>query len=265
MKTFSSARLWVALATVSVTSEFAVVAADLASIAPAPTHRTGRVLVVTGVDYPGHHWRETALALKTLLEADPRLQVTITEDPARLASETLEGWDTVLLHFMNWEQPAPGEAARNNLRRYVEGGKGLMLVHFACGAWQDWTEFVKLAGRVWDPKRRPHDPYGAFRVEITDPIHPVTAGLSGFETKDELYTCLTGETPIHVLATAKSKVDGAQYPMAFVLSYGTGRVFHTVLGHDVQALTNSAVAELVRRGCAWSAGLAPIGEGKSDR
>ncbi len=78
---------------------------------------------------------------------------------------------------MNWETPAPGEQARENLRRFVESGKGLMLIHFACGAWQDWPEFKNLAGRVWDPKLRGHDPHGEFTVEITDPDHPVTRGM----------------------------------------------------------------------------------------
>jgi len=88
----------------------------------------------------------------------------------------------------------------------------------------------------WDPKLRGHDPRGPFTVNIQDAQHPVTAGLKDFETDDELYTCLTGDTPIHVLATAKSKVDRIDYPMAFVLEVGRGRVFHSPLGHDVKAL-----------------------------
>jgi type 1 glutamine amidotransferase len=45
--------------------------------------------------------------------------------------------------------------------------------------------------------------------------------------------------------------------MAFVFTYGRGRVFHSVLGHDVKALENPPVAELYRRGTAWAAGLEP--------
>jgi type 1 glutamine amidotransferase len=128
-----------------------------------------------------------------------------------------------------------------------------MLLHFACGAWPDWPQFRELAGRVYDPKLRPHDPHGPFRIEIADPNHPITRGLTPFETTDELYTCLTGTTLIHPVVTARSKVDGKDYPMAFVLHYGKGRVFHTVLGHDVQALTNSQVPKLLRHGCDWVA------------
>ena len=94
-----------------------------------------------------------------------------------------------------------------------------------------------------------------FRVDIVDPNHPITLGMPPFETQDELYSCLTGDRPIHLLACAKSKVDGRDYPMAFVLDYGKGRVFHTVLGHDLVAITNPSVANLIRRGCAWAAGL----------
>ena len=229
---------------------------------PLPAATTARILLVTGQDYPGHPWRETAPALKALLEKDSRLQVRVTEDPHLLDSQAVRDYDVILLHFMNWEQPAPGTVARENLRRLVESGKGLMLVHFACGAWQDWPEFRNLAGRAWDPKMRAHDPKGPFQVEIADPAHPITAGLAAFETDDELYTCLAGDRPIHVVAKSRSKVDGKDYPMAFVLNYGQGRVFHTVLGHDAKAVTNSGVPELFRRGCAWAAGLPPVAEAK---
>jgi len=221
---------------------------------PAPK----KVLIVTGQDHPGHKWPLTAPALAETLALDPRLQVTVLDNPAILAYPALFNYDVVVLHFMDWEQPDPGPQARANLQKCVADGKGLVLVHFACGAFQDWPEFVNLAGRVWDPDLRPHDPYGKFTVNITDTSHPITQQMHDFETVDELYTCLTGDPPIHILATARSKVDHKDYPMAFVLDYGRGRVFHTVLGHDVQAITNPPVSELLQRGCAWTVFLDPV-------
>jgi uncharacterized protein len=135
-------------------------------------------------------------------------------------------------------------------------------VHFACGAFQEWNRFPVLAGRAWDPELRGHDPHGAFTVEIADAAHPIMRGMTAFETVDELYTCLAGETPIHILATARSKVDQKDYPIAFVLTYGKGKVFHCVLGHDAKALTNPSVGELFRRGTAWTAGLSPVAEAR---
>lgn len=218
---------------------------------------TKRVVVVTGIDHPAHLWRETAPALADVLRGDGRLRVDVVEDPNFLASPQLATYDAIVLHFMNWERPDPGRRARTNLRACVAAGKGLVLVHFACGAFQGWDEFARLAGRVWDPNLRPHDPRGPFEVKMVAPAHPITQGLSGFATDDELYTCLTGDAPIEVLATARSKVDERDYPMTFVLNYRQGRVFHCVLGHDVKALANRPVAELYRRGTAWVTGLAP--------
>jgi type 1 glutamine amidotransferase len=217
-----------------------------------------RVVIITGQDYPGHKWKETAPVVARQLGKDPRLAVRVVEDPSFLASRELLDYDVVVLHFMNWETPDPGPAARENLRKAVDGGKGLFLIHFACGAFQDWPEFRNLAGRSYDPKLRGHDPHGAFRVEIRAKEHPVTRGLEGFEVVDELYTCLAGDRPIDLLATARSKVDGKDYPMAFSFDYGKGHVFHSPLGHDTVALENAAVGELFRRACAWLAGLPPV-------
>ena len=235
-----------------------VLTASLVSTAGTEQDKTIYVLIVTGIDHPAHNWRQTAPVLAEVLQKDPRLQVRIVEDPHFLDSSALHRYDVVVLHFMNWEQPAPGAKARSNLREFVQGGKGLFIVHFACGAFQDWPEFRNLAGRVWDPKLRAHDPRGPFRVNITDVNHPITQGMQSFETDDELYTCLVGDRPVKVLATARSKVDEKEYPMAFAFDYGKGRVFHSLLGHDVKAILNPNVAELFRRGCAWTAYLATM-------
>lgn len=223
---------------------------------PAAVAKPLQVLLLTGADHPAHAWRQTTPVIVTALHQDPRVEVRVVEDAHFLDSTALARYHVVVLHYMNWRTPAPGAAAQANLQRFVEAGGGLVLVHFACGAWQEWPTFAGLAGRVWDPQRRAHDPRGAFRVEIASSDHPITRGLASFDTDDELYTCLAGDSPIEVLATAKSKVDRQVYPMAFVLRVGKGRVFHSTLGHDVKAL-NPSTLELFRRGVAWTAGQSP--------
>ena len=238
---------------------FTLLGADPGAQLSAGSHRT-RVLLVTGVDYPGHLWRQTAPVLAEALRKDPRLEIFTVEDPHFLDSGALAGYDVVVLHWQNWQQPGPGERARENLRQFVAGGKGVVLVHFACGEWHDeWPAFGQVAGRVWaGPNVHQHDPYGPFRVELAKPQHPILQGLSDFDTQDELYTCLTGDAPIEILAQAKSKANGKYYPMAFISSCAQGRTFHCTLGHDVKALSVESVQELYRRGCAWAAGLPPL-------
>ena len=229
-------------------------AANAETTTPPAQKEKIKALIVTGIDYPGHPWAQTTPVLRRQLEKDSRFIVRVSEDPHFLDSSAIHAYDVIVLNFMNWEVPAPGEQARRNLREFVAGGKGLVLVHFSCGAWQDWPQFVELVGRVWDPKLRGHDPHGKFTVVPVNDKHPITLGMKPFETTDELYTCLAGNTPIEILASARSTVDQKDYPMAFVLQYGKGRVFHSPLGHDVQALDNEAVGTLFRRGAIWAAG-----------
>ena len=228
--------------------------------------RTTKVLIVTGIDYPGHKWQETYPVVLAELNKDKRLLVDVAESPNILCSPAINDYAALIIHFMNWEKPDPGEKARANLKAFVEGGKGMVLTHFACGAFQDggtpWPEFGKLAGRAWDRKLRGHDPYGRFQVRLADVKHPITDGLEPFEVTDELYTCLAGETPITVLAVSTSKVDKKDYAIAFVLEPGKGRAFHTVLGHDAQVWRTAGPAELLRRGTAWAAGLPPVADRK---
>ena len=163
-----------------------------------------RVLIVTGEDYKGHKWQETTPALKTQLEKDPQLVVEVLDDLKQLGDFALADYDVVVMHFKNYNAEVPGRKGLDNLARFVHEGRGLVLVHFACGAFQEFKDdFAKLAGRAWNPDLRGHDPYGSFQVEIANANHPVTRGMKAFETTDELYTCLEGDLPIEVLATAR--------------------------------------------------------------
>jgi type 1 glutamine amidotransferase len=217
-----------------------------------------QVLILTGDDFKGHRWRETGPEFAAILRADPRLEVTISESPYLLDSPVLSTYDSVLLHFKNYENRLPtGESLWKNLETYVHGGGGLVIAHFGCGAMQEWNGFVKVAGRVWDPKERGHDPYGEFLVRILQTGHPATEGLTDFKTRDELYTCLAGDAGIDVLAEATSKVDQSVQPMAFVLTPGKGRVFHSPLGHDLGALEAQGLRNLYLQATRWTAGLTP--------
>ncbi len=218
-----------------------------------------RVVIVTGDDWTGHYWRATGPELAGILREDPRMEVYIVESPAIFASPLIDRFDAAVIHFKDYVNRLPlGDAVWNGLDRFVAGGHGLVVAHFGCGAFQEWSGYVQVAGRVWDPQKRGHDPYGPFRVRVVDGSHPITAGMSAFDTSDELYTCLVGEPKIRVLYAATSSVDRQEYPMGFVVSESRGRVFHSSLGHDVAALRSAGARELYRRATAWAAGLPPV-------
>jgi uncharacterized protein len=220
---------------------------------PKKPERPARVLIVTGVEY--HAWKETAPAIQKVLERDKRIEARIVEDPEFLATPVVADYDVIFLHIFtdNHQQFKRENEIRKNLATLIRQGKGLVVFHLACGAFQDWPEYVNLAGRVWDRKTF-HDPRGPFQVHLVQKDHAITRAMSDFQADDELYVCLTGATPVEVLATAHSKMMNKDYPMAFVFDYGKGRVFHTALGHDPRAIEMPGTAELLRRGCLWAAG-----------
>ncbi len=199
----------------------------------------------------GHLWKETGPAMRHLLQEDARFRLVIKEDPGFLAQPELTQFDLVVLMFKNYEPIAQEAVARENLARFVREGKGLVVAHLASGAFPDRPEFRNLVGRA---QQKRHDKRGPFTVKLVQPAHPITRGLSDFEADDELFIELAGERPIEVLATARSKITNQDHPMAFVLSYGQGRVFHPPLGHYVRALQVPGTAALLRRGAAWAAG-----------
>jgi type 1 glutamine amidotransferase len=218
-----------------------------------------RALLLTGDDHPAHVWQETSPALRSALWRDARFRVDTSHDPEALAD--LDGYDVVVLSYCNWESPGLSEAAKQGLVGFLESGGGVVLIHFANGAWHyslpgaedsDWPEYRRICRRVWDHTAdSAHDPYGTFQVDIVDTEHPITRGLPRFETIDELYYRQAGELPIHVLASAHSKQIDEDTPIAWVSEYGEGRVFQTLLGHSADSISNPNVEELIRRGCLW--------------
>jgi type 1 glutamine amidotransferase len=109
-----------------------------AAIAAEPAQKAApdrvRVLIVTGVDYPGHLWQQTAPAIRKVLEQDKRFEVRIVEDPEFLASPAVADYDVIFLHFKNYQPLKRATQVRENLVNLVKQGKGLAVFHFACGA-----------------------------------------------------------------------------------------------------------------------------------
>ncbi|MEI6647767.1 MAG: ThuA domain-containing protein [bacterium] len=251
---------------VTVTRETkAVVAAEMPAVLTAPEVRANagapkRILILTGLEHH-NNWKQITPILVEAFAQDKRLEVSVSEQPATMTqADVLAKYDGYVMLYNNSDKKPAPEGALANLKKAVEGGKGLVLVHFTSGAFHDWQTntgspvFAEIAGRVWNPKLRGHDPHGKFTVTIADKTHPIVKGISDYEQIDELYTCLEGSVPIQVLASGVSKVDKKIYPLAFVLNPGKGRTFHCALGHSPQAF-NEPTKQMFRQGVLWSIGL----------
>lgn len=228
--------------------------ANLTLVTGAAAAEKIRVLLITGDDVvPAHNWREMADATRDVLAGSGKFEVKVSEDLTPLDSaDTLKNYDLIFLTRYNRKGTLP-EAAKQNLLDFINGGKGFAVSHLASASFPEWTEFRKLCGRYWVMGKSGHGPRSVFKTKVANAEHPITKGMAGFETDDELYAKLQGEAPIAVLVEADSDWSKKTEPLAFVAEYGKGRVFHEAFGHDGKAIKNPSVSKLMVRGCEWAA------------
>jgi len=207
-----------------------------------------RVLIITGES--DHDWRATTPVLRQILE-DARFEVKVTEEPAVLETRALNGYSAILLNYNSrtrWTN-----AQERALLRFVAGGKGLIAVHAANSSFPKWSAYHKMLGMRWrknlaNCRQNEHD------VRILDKRHPITRGLDGFRINDMIGVSFRKAAKIQVLATTHLQEADEEIPLVFVRRFGRGRVFNTLLGHDVAAMLNEGFAEVLQRGAKWTVG-----------
>jgi type 1 glutamine amidotransferase len=240
-----------------------------------------RALIFAGNEaHKWHNWEKTTPAIKALLEVDARIKVDVSYDIEDLAAKPLGDYHVIVQNYVNWHDPRTlSDASRTALMNFLQRGGGLILVHFANGAWNfslpeagasDWPEYRRIVRRVWNhhgegEAKSGHDAFGPFTVNVSGLDHAITAGLADFNITDELYFRQDGAEPIEPLITARSRITARDEPLAWTYTYGKGRVFQTLLGHSEETYDTFEAREMLRRAAAWCAQrpvqqFAPSGE-----
>src|SRR5262249_2032282 len=143
-----------------------------------------RVLLFAGNKaHEWHNWKKTTPRVRAALEKDERIRVDVSTDIEDLAKKKLSDYQVILLNnYGNGQGPKGlGQASRKALLDYLKAGGGLVVVHFANGAFHyslpqagasDWPEYRKIVRRVWDHKPKGkgppsgHDAFGRFMVIV---------------------------------------------------------------------------------------------------
>jgi type 1 glutamine amidotransferase len=242
-----------------------------------------RVLIVDGQNNHAN-WPQTTQAMKRHLEATGRFVVDVAthaphgEDPG--FRPVFRDYDAVLSNFGHGAASWPAET-RAEFENYVREGGGFVVVHAADNAFPDWVAYNEMIGLGgWggrDERSGPyvyydddgrlvrdpgpgaggsHGPQHAFPIIVRDAAHPVTAGLPStwMHAKDELYDSLRGPAiDMEVLATAYSGRTQRHEPMMMTIRWGSGRVFHTPMGHADESHACVGFITTLARGTEWAA------------
>ena len=247
-----------------------------------------RVMLLDGESAgPYHKWALTSPLLRKQLEETGLFQVeTVTAPPA--GGDYTAFWpDFRKYAVVVWNYDAPDErwpaGVKQSFQQFVREGGGVVIVHASDNAFPNWPAFNEMIGvGGWRDRSERHGPYWYYKDgKLTaDPVpgaagshgqrtpyqvavrgsHPITEGLPRLwmHQGDELYARLRGPGKnLTVLATAYSDPSnkGSGHDEAVLMTgvYGKGRVFHTTMGHDINALSSVDFVVTFQRGSEWAA------------
>ncbi len=150
------------------------------------------------------------------------------------------------------------DRAKKNLRDFVEGGGGVVVLHHALLNYQNWAWWDdEVVGGSYRLSRSGDTPSSSVKddqqIDVTPAGgHPVTAGLAPFHIQDEAYKNLRMSPRIRPLLTTDNPTSDTN--LAWVGPREGSRVVAIQLGHGPSAFGHPSYRALVHNAVLWAAG-----------
>jgi type 1 glutamine amidotransferase len=222
-----------------------------------PASKPINILILSGRN--NHEWQQTTPFLEKMFLQAGYFNTEITNQPDTLNFADFEKFDVVLSNWNSWPEndlrwPVQTE---NALLDFIKNGGGFVTFHSSTSVFYNWPEFQEISTGAWIMDTTSHGKPSQTRVEISNNEHLVIQGMKEFEIFDELWINASKNNKFEVLGTATNEeliINGmTKQPAIMVAEYGKGRIFHTILGHDVKAMESSVFQMLMLRGTEWAA------------
>lgn len=210
-----------------------------------------RVQLVTG----GHSHE---ISFYDAFHGNPEFLIDVNPHPGAFRSDIRKSVDVLVMYDM---ADVDDEMERQNLRNFLEAGKGMVVLHHAIVDNQHWPWWYQevVGGRyLLEPDgnlRASSYQHGVkMKIHPTDK-HPITDNIGEFEIVDEVYNYMWRSPKSRVLLES-DKVEGEK-AVAWIGPWEKSRVVVIQLGHGHEAHENPNFRKLLRNAILWAAGKMP--------
>jgi hypothetical protein len=214
-----------------------------------------RVLVVTG----GHAFEKEPFF--KLFQDNPDISYQAVEHPnapTMFRADPAGRYDVIVMYDFN--QKITEEEQADFVARLNEG-KGLVVLHHAIAAYPEWPEYGNIIGAHYylaatniNGVEKPRSAWKEgmhFRVQIADPNHPVTRGMTDYDAHDEVYKGFDVAKECHPLLTTDEPQSNKV--IAWAKTYKRARVVYIQSGHDHFGYENPSFQQILRQAIRWTA------------
>ncbi len=223
-----------------------------------------------------------AYAMRTLGEKTGAFTPVVSGDVSLLMPDSIKQFDAIVLNNASGAWITPGDGAmkklkahgdkqavekllRKSLLEFIRSGGGIVAYHYAIGGNRHWPEFHQMLGATCGG----HPWNEEVGVLVEEPDHPVLAAFGGkksFRVKEEVFQFRKpySREKLRVLLSLDVKTTNMgvkwihrtdnDFALAWVKSYGKGRVFYTAFGHRTEIYWNPALLQLYLDAIQFAAG-----------
>lgn len=215
-----------------------------------------KVLILSGRN--NHDWKTTTPKLKSIYEKSGLFEVRITENPETLKPDELQNYDVLVSNWNSFPEKDVrwSSELEKALLNFVKKGGGFVTFHASTTCFYNWSEFKSISTGAWIDGTH-HGKQSVTEVNIINKKHPITKGMKDFTMVNELWIDAESNSSFEVLGTATNKMlreNGAENQAAIMVKdYGKGRIFHTILGHEVENMQNEDFQTLMVCATEWAA------------
>ena len=208
-------------------------------------------------------------AFDTYIRTDSQLitkkPITMAGNPRPITGKNLDYFDAIFFFGLR-EIDLTADQKADLLAFVKEDGKGFVAAHTATTAFFSWPEFGEMLGGRFD-----EHPWNITEatVLIEDPQFPAMKHFplksvirdEHYQTKDftrDKIRVLARLDPASVdLKNPRVHRTDGDFPVAWVRSYGKGRVFYSTLGHAAENWDQPVVQTMYLEAMKWALGMVP--------